>query len=269
MYTNCSPRCCWWTSRKRGMKIESTNIIIIYEKFNKVWEGVILRVKNNFQGGKTLSLWVVFVVVSNKAFSVLLFCFGRKRERERQKPDRKRNIKSCGCRRDAQHHHSNVRRSRTYTGWRPRMRYDQHFVTVFDSVTVTINENGCFLMRWRRPRRGGLMALASFLFIIVRFRSFCKMPLPSVLNESGTVLFPLTPKRGRDGIVARPFDGHGSFVDLKRFLDRVTFASEEVSCEGVQNVHAVDEVPSAKWNVHWNDLIFVGLVDLKRRFKHV
>lgn len=56
---------------------------------------MILRVKNNFQGGKTLSLWVVLLLLCRvKLFLVCFFlCFGRKRERERQKPDRKRDKK--------------------------------------------------------------------------------------------------------------------------------------------------------------------------------
>ena len=58
-------------------------------------------------------------------------------------------------------------------------------------------------------------------------------------------------------------------AQLRGLLHRVPLAREEVLGEGVQHVHAVAEVAAADGDVHRDDLVLVGLVDLERGLQHV
>ena len=58
-------------------------------------------------------------------------------------------------------------------------------------------------------------------------------------------------------------------AQLRGLLHRVPLPSEEVLGERVQHVHAVAEVAAADRDVHRDDLVLVGFVDLERGLQHV
>jgi hypothetical protein len=59
------------------------------------------------------------------------------------------------------------------------------------------------------------------------------------------------------------------FAQFRRFFDGVSFTSKEVLGECVQDVDAVAEISFANRDVHADDLVLVGLVDLKRWLQDV
>ena len=59
------------------------------------------------------------------------------------------------------------------------------------------------------------------------------------------------------------------FTQLGRLFHGVALSREEVLGEGVQHVDAVAEVSLADGDVHADDFVLVGLVDLKGRLEDV
>ena len=166
---------------------------------------------------------------------------------------------------------------------------NHHFVSVFRSVSVTVYQNGRLLVRQvagragrgrvgRRRRVGARVAAASSRVASAAFAfgaraarccRFSAVLPPGHLDEPGAVLFALPPQSRRDRVVARPLDGHGRLVDFHRLFNWVALAGEEVARQGVQDVDAVHQISPADGDVHRDDLVLVGLVDLQRRFQHV
>jgi len=121
-------------------------------------------------------------------------------------------------------------------------------------------------LSWRRRvGRVAAFALARLRRIVARDLVFA----PRVLDQPRAVLLALPPQRRRHRLVtdlARPR------VDLAQFgslLDWTALAREKVFGERVKNVYAEHEVALADRDVHRNDFVLVGLVDLQRRLEHV
>ena len=147
---------------------------------------------------------------------------------------------------------------------------NDHFVSVFGEEAVALDEDGRLLRR-RLPvgPRVADVAAAAALAVGAGAAFVAAVPAPRVLDEAGAVLLPLAPQRRRDRVVAGPVGGYRHFGHLDRLFDRVALASEKVSRQGVEDVGAVHQVAAADGDVHGDDLVLVGLVDLQRRFQNV
>ena len=117
---------------------------------------------------------------------------------------------------------------------------------------------------------------------------------PRGLDESSAIVFPLPPECRRNGLVAGSVGMCGNLesrvehgclrvvsqkhprspdysylAELGRLLDRIALPRKEVLREGIEDIDAEAEVAAADGDVHADDLVFVGLVDLQRGLQDI